>query len=75
MDPKSKWIVMDRNIDAHRHNAGINSEWQHDGRKNSEHFHGHIQFIGEQGIVSGFQRFNGFFGAFQIIPNAGYWCR
>lgn len=70
MDPKTMRAFAERNVGAHRQDIGIDGHREHHGGKNREHFHRHIELVGEQGIVGGFQRFDSFFGAFQHIPDA-----
>lgn len=70
MYPKSIGIVHEGDANAHGHHSGVGTDRKGDGRKNREDFHGDVEFIGEEGIVGGFEGLDDFFVVFEDIPDA-----
>ena len=70
VDPESMRIVSEWDLGAHREHVGIDSHGEEDSGENGEHFHRQFQLVGEEGIVGGFERLDGFFLALQDVPQA-----
>ena len=62
--------MRERNGDAHGHDVGIRGDGQHDGREDGEHFHGHVELVGKQGIVGLFERLDQLFAVLENVPDA-----
>ena len=70
MDPKSVGAVSERNLSAHREHIRVDGHRQEHGGEYREHFHRQVELVGEERIVRRFESFDGFFLAFQNIPEA-----
>ncbi len=70
MDPESVLYMRERNGRTHRHDVGIGGNGQHDGSEDGEHLHGHVELVGEQGVVGFLERFDQLLAVFEDIPDA-----
>ena len=68
MDPESILTFDERHCRVHGHNIGIGREREKNCRENSQNFHGLIQLVGKERVVSSFHGFDGFLLAFEHIP-------
>ena len=60
MDPEAIRMVSERDRGAHRQDVRIDGHREHDGGEDGEDLHGHVQFVGEQGIVGFLKRLDRF---------------
>ena len=70
MNPEGVRAVAEGDGGRHREHIGIHRHREEDSRKDGENLHGEVELAREEGIVGGLKRFNGFFVAFEYVPDA-----
>lgn len=70
VNPESVRTVAEGDGGRHREHVGIDRHREEDGGKDGQNLHREVELAREEGIIGGFERFDGFFVAFKNVPDA-----
>ena len=69
MDPEGVRAITEGDSGRHREHVGIHRHREEDGGKDGQNLHGEVELARKEGIIGGLERFDGFFVAFEYIPD------